>query len=122
MSWNLFIEGVGDIPENKLDQNTLFLFRNLPKGDFEVLYIQNWPLLIIKLPISTHSYASYYLQYNPQSKVIKRLIKHEINEDPNKINPSIIDDKYLDLINSGDISRLYDAQQTIKKIRAKYGQ
>lgn len=51
-----------------------YILNNLPKNDWDVIFLEDWPLYIIKIKIDNNK-ATYYIQYNPESRKTRWILK-----------------------------------------------
>lgn len=66
------IEGVNDTC-NLNDPQIKYFYDQLPKNQGEDVYLPEWPLYIKYLNYQTRSHSKYYIQYNPQSGILRRV-------------------------------------------------
>lgn len=120
---SFLIEGVGERPFGPLDP----ISENLPSPG-GVTYLPAWPLMIFGLSPKRGSYNRRFIQYNPQSRAIRRMILH-LNRQPADLS-EITDDEirmFIRMVESGDLNRLLqldqilaDTEREIKEILQKY--
>ncbi len=118
----LWVEGMGPSCSP-----TSCLMKRLPTEVDEVSFLHDWPSYIIQLPLISHSYAKYYLQYNLNDNRIVKLMSYPSSQS-NMVDRMVsafktsadVVQNYAKMMQSGDIIKLYQAQKAADDIFAKY--
>lgn len=101
-------------PNNNNNINSVYT--NLPKiNQYDVVFIQEWPLYIIKLG-NIHHITGHYLQYNPQSGRIRHILVFSSTLTIEDLKIRIKEVLSMSTISGDDIKNLYEKQQAIKTI------
>ena len=119
--YHLYVEGVGDFKQGEFKPDQQLLFDQLPQNKGDITYIQQWPVYIINVGQYTRGYTTYYIQYNPQSGMVRRLIKYYEGQGPNLEDlPNTVYQNILAMIKSGDLVKVYEYRQAAEQLIAKY--
>ena len=116
----LYIEGVGDFPVDTPDMSVQTILNNLPERPGDVVYIESWPIIIFGLPQQRRTFSNFFIQYNPQSGTVRRIVQHRINQpvEPEQLQESELND-FFNLVRSGQLIALINATNEMKIARNK---
>lgn len=111
----LWIEGVGR-PQDYTCANTMnsqlkAVLDRLPTDPLQIVYLDFWPLYIVRLP-KINSSGDYFIQYNPQSGTVRKVIRFNASS-ASRLNNMIQDfsgplvDTILGLVKDGSLAVTY---------------